>query len=641
MLKRLGIETHLQLVILLCTMSLIIVTPLGGSGGAPAVFFLYRSLLVAITILCTIGCRRAELRISRPFIAAMAAGFLLMLLSVLTTEGSHFEGFYLWYKHVFFIAAFASLAWYARFQSAGWKGILLGTVILNGLIHLVPELIINHRPIAGFSQNNVNYFGTYLLVGLAASVAVALFGTRSDWRVSGGLGAAVLFFGISQTWSRGATLAAGAMLLVAAYRAGNRIPRRIWIVVGVLGVVVVVFATPFLLRKFLDRGEADPYNYARTQIWRNSLPIIAAHPLLGVGFGQYTNVSKRFAFPVEGQVARYLKRAQIAHSEYLQHAAELGIPATAILLSLLGYALYLAWQRAESAWPEYRCFHEAAILTAVGVGTHAVVDNCWTIPVTASSLVVIALADVLPLAKDEAPKRLSNRVLCIVSGIVVMLYLHSVVVPALGLYYNDRGHRAYLNLDYGNAERFHRAALRVFPNHPTFLDNLGMVYLQQFTETKDKKLLEKAHAYFTLAVKAAPDSIDPLIHMETVLLQSLNGNEEHDIAVYKQLIEYDGRLLDIDPFLPFPRKNLAAALYQVGQRENAFVELKKALQYEPNYVPGYLQIAAWYRDVGQNTESELYQKTAVVIVTKYHNFKPQLAYEGLLLGRPAETIPRN
>ena len=82
-----------------------------------------------------------------------------------------------------------------------------------------------------------------------------------------------------------------------------------------------------MISKFVDRGESDPYNYARTEIWLSSLHVIAQHPILGTGFGQFFHLSKRFTLPVDGTVARYMKRAQMAHNEYLQHIAELGLPA--------------------------------------------------------------------------------------------------------------------------------------------------------------------------------------------------------------------------------------------------------------------------------------------------------------------------
>jgi hypothetical protein len=49
--------------------------------------------------------------------------------------------------------------------------------------------------------------------------------------------------------------------------------------------------------KFLDTGRHDPYNYARTDVWRGA----SCHfrePALGVGLGQYANESRRFTFPV-------------------------------------------------------------------------------------------------------------------------------------------------------------------------------------------------------------------------------------------------------------------------------------------------------------------------------------------------------
>src|SRR5919205_60264 len=105
-LNQLGIQNRLQAAITICVISLIVITTLGGSGGATPVFFIYRTLLLAITILCIRGCRNEELRIAPAVLAAVCAGLGLMLVSMLRVPGSHFEGFYLWYKHAFFIAAF-------------------------------------------------------------------------------------------------------------------------------------------------------------------------------------------------------------------------------------------------------------------------------------------------------------------------------------------------------------------------------------------------------------------------------------------------------------------------------------------------------------------------------------------------------
>jgi O-antigen ligase len=633
MLSRLGIETRLQLVIALCVISLIVVTTLGGSGGAPWVFFTYRTLLILTAVLGVIGSRNSDDRICPIFLSLAGLVLALMLISVLRIRGSHFEGFYLWYKYLFFACAFLSLANYSRFQPARWKALILGAVVAVGLAHLVPDLL-RWRPVFGFSHQNSNYFGTFLLICLAVTASVAVFGVERIWRGLAAILAVTVLLGIFKTTSRGATLAAAGMIVLVAIRGRGRIPRQVWLGIGLAALLTAIVFSPFLVRKFTDRGDIDPYNYARKEIWLGSIHVIAQNPILGVGFGQFFHVSKRFTLPVEGAVARYLKRAQMAHSEYLQHMAEQGIPTTLLLFSLFAYLVFLAWKRAERAWPEHRMFQEAAILTAFGVGAHGLVDNCWTIPVTTSSLIVLSLADLLPLRKKERSPNLSAAGVALAGVAVGLIYLFSTVIPALGLYYNDIGHQAYDRSDYAAAERLHLKAIEFIPDHPLFLDNLGMVYLQASIDLKQPQLMEKAKTYFARAISASPQSLDPHIHMETVLIREITGDHDRDVPVYRDILKYDGELLQIDPFIPFVRKNLASAYYSLGNPEEGFRQLATAIDYEPNYVPGYLQMASWYGERGDMDSNKKYTTAALYIINKYRGFKPTEGYEVILLGRP-------
>src|SRR5207249_5357120 len=183
--------------------------------------------------LSALGSRRRDLRICPMFLALV--GFLLglMLISLLRIHCSHFEGFYLWYRYAFFAFAFLSFANYARYQAAQWKGLLLGTVVAVSLGHLLPDLL-RHGPVAGFSQNNSNYFATLLLIGLAASIAGAVFGWVPKWRAAALGSAAVILLGVVKTSSRGATLAAIVMIVIIARRGRGRVPRQVWLVAGLL-----------------------------------------------------------------------------------------------------------------------------------------------------------------------------------------------------------------------------------------------------------------------------------------------------------------------------------------------------------------------------------------------------------------------
>src|SRR5438477_8224303 len=403
MLKKLGIEGPLQLAITVCVVGLIVITTMGNSGGAPPVFFIYRTLLLCIAVLSAIGSRRSDWKISPVLLSLVAVLFVLMLVSVLKIPGSHFEGFYLWYRYAFFAVAFLNFAHYSRYQSPRWKALLLGTVVVVVLAYLLPDLLRRQNRIFGFSLVNGDYFATYLLIGIAAGLAAAIYAEDLKWRVLSGTATGLMMFGIIKTASRGAALAGIAIFLVAAIRARERIPRQVWLAMALIGLLLAVVFSPDLIFKFLDRGQSDPYNYARIWAWLSSLEVIAQRPLLGVGFGQFIHVSKRFSYPIQGPVARYLKRIGMAHTEYLQHMAELGIPAALLLFGLLGYLAWRLWKRSETAWPENRCFNEAALLVFTGVGAHALVDNCWTIPVTAASLVLISLGDPLPLVRRTTP----------------------------------------------------------------------------------------------------------------------------------------------------------------------------------------------------------------------------------------------
>src|SRR5262249_16805144 len=158
-------------------------------------FFLYRTLLVATTLLCAFASRKRDLAASNLFLRLIGAWVALTLISIARIQGSHFDAFSIFYTHVLFIAACLTLSQFNRDASARWKGVLLALLVAVNVAHLLPDLIRAHRPIAGFSLNNPDYFGTFMLIGLAASLAITVFGTNLLSRAVTGTAAALLFFG--------------------------------------------------------------------------------------------------------------------------------------------------------------------------------------------------------------------------------------------------------------------------------------------------------------------------------------------------------------------------------------------------------------------------------------------------------------
>src|SRR5262249_36219065 len=161
---------------------------------------------------------------------------------------------------------------------------------------------------------NPNYFASFLLVGFAVTVAAALRGDSARLKIAASIIGVILYYGISQTASRGATLAAFAVLIAACLRTlRRRRAENLWVAryrayasriaaaAAFAAMVVIALAgSSRLLEKFMDRGQRDPYNYQRTSIWMGALRMTASSPMRGVGLGRYVYLTKLYTPPVEG-----------------------------------------------------------------------------------------------------------------------------------------------------------------------------------------------------------------------------------------------------------------------------------------------------------------------------------------------------
>jgi predicted Zn-dependent protease len=192
--------------------------------------------------------------------------------------------------------------------------------------------------------------------------------------------------------------------------------------------------------------------------------------------------------------------------------------------------------------------------------------------------------------------------------------------------------------DFERAESMHALAVGIAPDHPVFLDNLGMVYLDEFTRSHKPEHLDHAATLFEKAIVANPLFDVPLGHLETALIQSLSGRIDADRPIHERIVATDRQLLAVNPYNPFIRRNLAEALYNLGRRDEAQRELSEALVIEPNYAPGYLRLAQWYAEQGETARSGEYTEKAIVIVNRYRNASVD-PFEALLLGRPESANP--
>jgi tetratricopeptide (TPR) repeat protein len=607
--------------------SLVAITALGSEGTDPVFLFLYRSVIFGIVVWCGRELyRNRSAFVSPRFAAAGAIGFLLML-SFLQYP-STFEGFYFWYQALLFGVLLVVFSAYAQTQTAAWKLRIL--YIIAGFQAFL--ILIRMRFV------NPDYFASYLLIGFSICLSVALFRPARWERAVAATASAFFYYGIVQTTSRGATIAAFLVIVAAAVRYGER--SRIARIAAVAAICVALAAaaliSPRLITKFTDiHGSQNAYNYMRLGVWESTLHLIRDYPVFGVGLGQFVHVSKRFTPALtNGGVARYMQRPGIAHSEYLQYAAETGIPATLVLMALATCLIGLAIKRSKTCPADSRVVQEAAIITIAGLASHALVDNNWNVPVVAAAVVVFGLADVLPYGQWPLKMEWKPVETTMAAALALIIYAHSTVIPAVGLRFNQSGYNAFVVHDLDKAESDYRRAEAILPIHSALLDEMGMLYIARFQQTNNRQWIGAAKEYFARAIAASPNAEEPLRHVQNALILSLTGDAQTDSTIHPEIAAIDREILRVDPFDPFTRKNLAEALYRDGHQQEAKNQLQQALDYEPNYIPAYLTMAKWDTEAGDWEKASRYRLQAFEISRKYRDLQTTKPYELLLLGQP-------
>ncbi len=193
-----------------------------------------------------------------------------------------------------------------------------------------------------------NHLSSLLLWSLVALLWLAE--QRHVGRIAGiGLGV-LLLAGIVLSASRTGML--GVLMLGAWGLADRRLSRRsrAWLIGAPvvfallwLGIASEAHYSHHLFGGDAQLGKGD-ISSSRFAIWANTLALIAAHPWAGVGWGDFN-----FAWTLTPFPDRPVAFFDHTHNLVLQFAVELGLPLAALVLVLLGFALWRAFRAGTGA----------------------------------------------------------------------------------------------------------------------------------------------------------------------------------------------------------------------------------------------------------------------------------------------------
>lgn len=197
--------------------------------------------------------------------------------------------------------------------------------------------------------NDPNYFGQLLLVLVPLAIWATLNGRTWRGKSFGVAALLLLLAAIGLTFSRGAYL--GAVIVLGVYAMYLRLDARYLLILPLIGALLYV-APPEFRARFGTLDEVLPGNnagaYADGSIQGRSvkaeiaLIMLADHPILGVGRGNYRLHYRDYINEIEGAGSN---TERDAHSLYLEVAAEQGVVGFVVFVGLL----LTVWRRLRAA----------------------------------------------------------------------------------------------------------------------------------------------------------------------------------------------------------------------------------------------------------------------------------------------------
>lgn len=242
---------------------------------------------------------------------------------------------------------------------------VLGAIVAGATVAAISAIVAPPPPeSADFGRatgtvGDANELAAALLVGLAIAVAFAVNRHFSaPLRALAGIAAALCLTGILVSLSRGGLIGVAAALVIAV-AVGGRWRRRVLALCGSLAALAAgyyaFFASLPAQERVLNVGGGN--GTGRLELWTVALRMIAAHPLNGVGTGQFPISSVHYLLrPGLFETGAFiLSTPKVTHNTYLNVVAELGIVGGALFVAILIFCLgcmLLAVKRVREAGDE-------------------------------------------------------------------------------------------------------------------------------------------------------------------------------------------------------------------------------------------------------------------------------------------------
>ncbi len=229
-------------------------------------------------------------------------------------------------------------------------GILIGALLaaLSGIVAPPDAAVVEER--ATGTIGDPNELAAALLVGLSVGAGFALArGLSPALRFLGAVAVPLCAMGIFLSLSRGGLIALGLMLVAGTMLAGRWrfAVTAILVLIALGGTVYFVQFASLPARERISTAEGGS---GRSDLWKLGLRMLSAHPLGGVGVGNFPVVSRNYVLR-PGTLNRtdlvFAHEPKVTHNTYLQVLAETGFIGFLLFAGILISCVTCAWRAAQ------------------------------------------------------------------------------------------------------------------------------------------------------------------------------------------------------------------------------------------------------------------------------------------------------
>ncbi len=390
-----------------------------------------------------------------------------------------------------------------------------------------------------------------LLLGLTALLQLAILGTTASRGGALALLAGLVAFSFALSWGRPAAkrLALGCLIAI----------------VLLSSLILVPPVKAKVSAAFTGRASSTIF---RAYTWAGTARIVAARPLLGFGPG---------TFPITFAQYKLAAYTRMAHQDYLQFAAQAGLPAGLAFLVFIVLALRASFPKTDDENPR-RLLQAAVFGALVALAAHALVD--YDLQVLCGFLICCALASLAlgPSSGAVSGKMKTPSRIVLGAGLLALLgvsYMQLVVEQELqlGLLAVAEGNNREAEVHYARAAKasFHNAEAEL---------GLGEALVGQAVASGNESTFNRAEGPFQKAAQYSPQN---------------------------------------------PKYAFRQARYFLMKRdaERALEALTRTLELDPHYIKAYLVKAQVLRQLGRESEATaLWQQVLALEQTAFGTIRP-------------------